>query len=114
MSSGALKSIVAMLSLRAKAGPMRCVVLLASCILPVLVASGAEARRDRAPQSVKACSHHGNGCLVAPVRQGRFGLEAQLKSGTWISCRGDCREAIRQDVLDFWETQSDRALAIGR
>ncbi|AHB50419.1 hypothetical protein W911_16545 [Hyphomicrobium nitrativorans NL23] len=88
--------------------------VVAACFLPVLSAPGAEARRDTAPKSVKACSQHGNGCLVAPVRKARFGLEAQLKSGTWIPCRGDCRETIRQDVLDFWETQADRALAIGR
>lgn len=93
---------------------MRCALVVAVCLIPVLLASGAEARRGEAPKSVKACSQHGNGCLVAPVRQGRFGLEAQLKSGTWIPCRGDCREAIREDVLDFWETQADRALAIGR
>ncbi|HRN88271.1 hypothetical protein [Hyphomicrobium sp.] len=93
---------------------MRCVLVVVASLLPILSAPDAEARRDGAPKSVKACSQHGNGCLVAPVRQGRFGLEAQLKSGTWIPCRGDCREAIREDVLDFWETQSDRALAIGR
>lgn len=86
-------------------------------IVPLVALFGtdeADARSDRAPKSVKACSHHGNGCLVAPVRKGRFGLEARLKSGTWIDCRGDCREAIRQDVLDFWETQAERALMIGR
>lgn len=93
---------------------MRCVLVVVASVLPILSAPDAEARRDGTPKSVKACSQHGNGCLVAPVRQGRFGLEAQLKSGTWIPCRGDCREAIREDVLDFWETQSDRALAIGR
>lgn len=93
---------------------MRCVLLAALLFLPILCPQDAEARRDGTPKSVKACSRHGNGCLVAPVRQGRFGLQAQLKSGTWIECRGDCREAIRQDVLDFWETQAERALAIGR
>ena len=93
---------------------MRSALLVAVCFFSMLSPFGAEARRDGAPKSVKACSRHGNGCLVAPVRQGRFGLEARLRSGTWIPCRGDCREAIREDVLDFWETQADRALAIGR
>ncbi len=93
---------------------MRCTLLVALSLVAMLSAPAAEARRDGPPKSVKACSQHGNGCLVAPVRQGRFGLEARLKSGTWIPCRGDCREAIRQDVLDFWETQAERALAIGR
>ena len=66
----------------------------------------------QARKAVKACSAWGNGCLIAPVRQGRFGLEAQLKSGTWIDCRGDCRETIRQEVLDFWETQNEKAMSL--
>lgn len=93
---------------------MRCAALIFTAFLPVLWSPGAEAKRERPPKTVKACSQYGNGCMVAPVRQGRFGLEAQLKSGTWISCRGDCRQALREDVLDFWETQADRARAIGR
>lgn len=93
---------------------MRRVALAAALLVPLVGIGGAEARSQKVPTSVKSCSHYGNGCLVAPVRRGRFGLEARLKGGTWIDCRGDCREAIRQDVLDFWETQNDRALAIGR
>lgn len=62
--------------------------------------------------SITACSNYGNGCYSAPVRQGRFGLEARLKGGTWIDCRGDCQQAIREEYLDFWETQEDRARAI--
>lgn len=93
---------------------MRWSAFAAALFVPLAGICGAEARSQKVPTSIKACSHHGNGCLIAPVRRGRFGLEARLKSGTWIDCRGDCREAIRQDVLDFWETQNDRALAIGR
>jgi hypothetical protein len=69
---------------------------------------------DRPGQRIKSCSAYGNGCVTAPVRKGRFGPETRLPSGTWIDCRGDCREAIRQDLLDFWETQSDKALIIRR
>ncbi len=89
---------------------MRSALLLATIFLSALWAPGANAKRDRPPKSVKVCSHYGNGCLVAPVRRGRFGLEARLKSGTWMSCRGDCDQAIREDVLDFWETQADKAM----
>lgn len=91
---------------------MRRAVLVLPLFLAALWSSGADAKRDRVPKSVKACSHYGNGCLVAPVRKGRFGLEAQLKSGTWIHCRGDCDQAIREDVLDFWETQAEKALIV--
>ena len=63
---------------------------------------------------IKSCSAYGNGCITAPVRKGRFGPETRLPSGTWIDCRGDCREAIREEVLDFWETQSEKAQIIRR
>jgi hypothetical protein len=67
---------------------------------------------DHAGRTIKSCSAYGNGCVTAPVRKGRFGLETRLPSGTWIDCRSDCREAIREDLLDFWETQSEKALII--
>jgi hypothetical protein len=63
-------------------------------------------------KTIRSCSAYGNGCVTAPVREGRFGPETRLPSGTWIDCRGDCREAIREDLLDFWETQSEKALII--
>ena len=79
------------------------------------VATGISAQAaDRAGRTIKSCSAYGNGCVTAPVRKGRFGLETRLPSGTWIDCRGDCREAIREDLLDFWETQSEKAEIIHR
>ena len=65
-------------------------------------------------KTIRSCSAYGNGCITAPVRKGQFGPETRLPSGTWIDCRGDCREAIREEVLDFWETQSDKAQIIRR
>jgi hypothetical protein len=61
---------------------------------------------------ITACSGFGNGCYIAPVRQGNFGQQVQLKSGTWIDCRSDCKETLRQDVLDFWETQNKKAMSL--
>jgi hypothetical protein len=37
----------------------------------------------------------------------------RLKGGTWIDCRGDCRETLREETVDFWETQNDKAIAAG-
>jgi hypothetical protein len=63
--------------------------------------------------SIVACSRFGNGCYRAPVRQGKWGAEMRLKGGTWIDCRGDCRETLREETVDFWETQNDKAIAAG-
>jgi hypothetical protein len=67
---------------------------------------------DRPGKTVRSCSAYGNGCVTAPVRKAEFGLQTRLPSGTWIDCRGDCRQAIREDLLDFWETQSEKAQII--
>lgn len=58
---------------------------------------------------VVACSRFGNGCYKAPVRNSAWGQEMRLKGGTWIDCRGDCRETLREETVDFWETQNDKA-----
>ncbi len=69
------------------------------------VATGAEAYRQG---TVTACSQYGNGCLTVPVRQGRWGPEMRLRGGTWIDCRGSCIDTLREDVVDFWETQREK------
>lgn len=79
------------------------------CALSLSLAGGAEAAKDKGGGKISVCSAYGNGCVAARVRQGRMGQEVQLESGTWIDCRGDCAEALRQDVLDFWETQNEKA-----
>lgn len=59
---------------------------------------------------VTTCSTYGNGCTSAPVRRGRNGYEFQLPGGTWIECRRNCRNALREDSVDFWETQRENQL----
>ena len=58
---------------------------------------------------VKVCSIYGNGCTSAPVRRGSVGYEFRMPGGTWVNCRLDCKTALREEVLDFWETQRERA-----
>ena len=91
---------------------MRHIPLLLTAFAALLWPAADAAAAGKVLKSVTACSAWGNGCIVAPVRRGRWGLEARLRSGRWLDCRGDCRETIRQEVLDFWETQNDKALLI--
>jgi hypothetical protein len=72
------------------------------------LATPADAQRKRADGVVRTCSIYGNGCTSAPVRRARFGYEFRMPGGTWESCRADCKNAIREDMLDFWETQRER------
>lgn len=59
--------------------------------------------------TVTACSRYGNGCVTVPVRPGRFGPEMRLKGGTWIDCKGSCKDTLREDTVDFWETLRERS-----
>jgi hypothetical protein len=58
---------------------------------------------------VSACSAYGNGCVAGRVRRGPFGPQVQLRSGTWIDCRGDCGRTLLEETIDFWDSQSDKA-----
>lgn len=79
----------------------------AGAIAAFAIATPVEAQRGR-DRVVKACSTYGNGCTSAPVRLTRSGYEFRMPGGTWISCRADCKNAIREDKLDFWETQREQ------
>jgi hypothetical protein len=46
--------------------------------------------------------------ISAPVRTTRLGSEVRLPSGTWIDCRGDCRETLREQTIDFWDRLESR------
>ena len=83
----------------------------AATLLPVSAdeasAQGAKQRRGGYGW-VTACSRYGRGCLSARVRRGAVEDEVQLPGGTWIGCRMDCRETLREEAVDFWETQRER------
>lgn len=59
--------------------------------------------------TVTACSRYGNGCYTAPVRPGKWGPEMRLKGGTWIECRGSCKDALREETVDFFETLREKS-----
>ncbi len=69
----------------------------------------AQAHRGSRDGSVQACSRYGHGCATAPVRRGAYGLEFRMPGGTWVNCRQDCKTALREELLDFWETQRERS-----
>jgi hypothetical protein len=50
------------------------------------------------------CSRYTAGCVSAPIRAGRAGPEVRLPGGTWISCKRDCRQTLREESVDFWQT----------
>lgn len=66
-----------------------------------------------AADSITACSRYGKGCITAPVRRTRQGLEVRFPGGTWINCSGDCREKLRDEHLDFWDTHRPETSAGG-
>ena len=73
--------------------------------------------RDRSGQSsgfVRACSPYGNGCVSGPVRPAKFGPQVRLKSGTWIDCKSDCGQALLEETIDFWDSQSEKAMILTR
>ncbi len=82
----------------------------AGLVVMAAASSAADAqskRRGNVVGYVTTCSTYGNGCSSAPVRRGRHGYEIRLKGGTWVSCRRNCRNSLREETVDFWETQRE-------
>lgn len=88
---------------------MRPIALTSLAVAFLAVVAGAARAGE---ELVTACSRYGNGCYSAPVRAGKFGPEMRLKGGTWIDCRGDCRTTLREETVDFWETQQEKAMVV--
>ena len=66
-------------------------------------AVGLQAHTAEAQGVITACSTYGKGCLTAPTRQTRFGREVRMPGGTWIGCKGDCRKALTDETVNFWQ-----------
>ncbi len=76
----------------------------------LLASPAADARRgDERGPSVTACSRYGKGCVTGSTRQGRVEREVRMPGGTWIGCKRDCRETLREESVDFFETLRERA-----
>lgn len=83
--------------------------LVAATAVIMIGEAEAQARRDRSGGVVTACSRYGNGCRTAPLRRAAFDYEYRLPNGTWMPCRQSCKDAFREDVIDYWETLNERA-----
>jgi hypothetical protein len=57
--------------------------------------------------TVQARSHPQES-VTGAVRRGRWGEEVRLPGGSWISCKGDCRNTLREETVDFWERMEDK------
>ena len=71
----------------------------------VVSINSAAARSPVREIAVLACSHHGHGCVRGVVRPGQFGPEVRMPGGTWIGCKLDCKNTLREETVDFWETR---------
>jgi uncharacterized membrane protein len=69
---------------------------------------------DASAETVTACSRYGKGCVTAPVRRSRYGSEVRFPGGSWIGCSGDCREKLRDESIDFWDTHKPEGRGGGR
>jgi hypothetical protein len=88
------------------------VVLSMVAALMVAAAPGtadAQSTREVREGRVSACSIYGNGCATVPIRRAAYDYELRMPSGTWVGCRQDCKSALREEVLDFWETLRERS-----
>jgi hypothetical protein len=83
-------------------------ILLASAAVMLPVAAEAQRERDTG-SSVTSCSRYGKGCISATTRRGNVEREVRLPGGTWIGCKLDCRETLREESIDFFETLRERA-----
>jgi hypothetical protein len=69
----------------------------------------AQSAREVREGRVSVCSFYGNGCASASIRPVANDYEFRMPSGTWVRCRADCKAALREEVLDFWETLRERS-----
>ena len=84
--------------------------VLASLLMAALPGvAHSQSRRSVSSATVTACSQYGKGCVTGAVRQGRVEQEVRMPGGTWIGCKRDCRQTLREETVDFFETLRDRA-----
>jgi hypothetical protein len=88
------------------------IVLLASMFFVLPQAANAGSKNILSYGSTYSQSDYGNGEAVAKVRLVQEGSirywQVRLPGGFWDSCDGDCAEAYRLKLLDFWEENDNR------
>lgn len=76
-------------------------------LLPAAAEARPGAERDNV---IKVCSRYGKGCVTGPTRPGQFNdREVRLPGGTWIACKLDCKQTLREESVDFFETLRERS-----
>jgi hypothetical protein len=83
------------------------VTVLAVATLATAEAEAQSRRTEETRSHVKVCGTYNRGCTSAPVRRGRNGAEIRLPGGSWIPCRANCQDTLREETVDFWETQRE-------
>jgi hypothetical protein len=70
--------------------------------------AGAGVTQARSARFVTACSWYGNQtCYTARLQRSVRGNQLVLHHGTRIDCNGDCKNALRQATVDFWDTMRE-------
>ncbi len=55
---------------------------------------------------VHAESRYGSATVSGPVRHNTAGrLEVRMPGGTWIECGRSCRDTLRRETVDFWQSR---------
>lgn len=91
-----------------KLAMIRKVVGLALLAAALVIALAPTKSRAEGNGVVTAQSRYGVQRVQAPVRPGRRGFEVRLPGGTWVNCRRDCAQTLREETVDFWQTQRER------
>jgi hypothetical protein len=96
--------------MRFTAGLILFLVALAGAALPSHD-SAAQGRRGYSGGAdyVVAESQWGHGSIRAPIRRGPNGMQVQLPRGTWIDCARSCSQTLRQQTVDYWESNGPQA-----
>jgi len=50
-------------------------------------------------------SRYGHGGVSGVTRIGQLGPEVRMPNGTWIDCKQDCANTLREETVDFWEAR---------
>jgi len=90
--------------------PMLAAATGAALVLTIVGAADAQSRNRSGGEgqgTVTACSNYGNGCRSAPIRRAANDYEFRMPGGTWMSCQQSCKDTLRREVIDFWETQRE-------
>jgi hypothetical protein len=79
-----------------------------SLALSLVGTADAQSRnKSRGGGVVSTCSIYGNGCTSAPIRRAGNDYEFRMPGGTWVSCKQSCKDTLRRETVDFWDTQRE-------